>query len=295
MGDMVLGYMQKSALRLLLIRLAVFTLLLAIGIAVSSCSNNQKSEKPGAPNSSLVYRDKNGRELTEKDLADVSGEVNWSVVGSNTVPPNAKELHAQAQQEGSAGNYKKALDLLAQAHKLAPAWPYPLYDTAYTYLLMGDSAKALENYEAVCKMAPRGFFTAITAADSLRREKSGQLKRGTYKKYLMLESVTDLTEKKVELQKMTEEIPGFAPGWKDLSIALEGDPEKLHAIETGLSHDPDGETKGFLLINKALILSRSKKDDEAVRILGDLALDPKSPLDVEQIAKATLANIRHVK
>jgi hypothetical protein len=52
-------------------------------------------------------------------------------------------------------------------------------------------------------------------------------------------------------------------------------------IETGLSHAPDGETRGILLINKALTLNKQGKWDEAIRLLGELA--------TERLAKASLA------
>ena len=54
---------------------------------------------------------------------------------------------------------------------LAPDWPYPVYDAAFTYLLQGDSLKAEERYAEVDRMAPRGFFTAKTSLDCLRRDR----------------------------------------------------------------------------------------------------------------------------
>jgi hypothetical protein len=41
-------------------------------------------------------------------------------------------LHKQARQAGGAGDYKKAITLLERASSLAPAWPYPVYDAAFT-------------------------------------------------------------------------------------------------------------------------------------------------------------------
>ncbi|HEY0062204.1 MAG TPA: hypothetical protein VGC21_08785 [Telluria sp.] len=51
-----------------------------------------------------------------------------------------------------------------------------------------------------------------------------------------------------------------------------------------------GETRGFLLLNKAVILQRQGKQAEAVRILGELALDPASPSNVEAASKSVLAD-----
>ena len=55
--------------------------------------------------------------------------------------------------------------------------------------------------------------------------------------------------------------------------------------------DPDGETRGILLINKAVILHRRGDRDGAVKILGELALDPRSTLGTEALARATLASL----
>jgi tetratricopeptide (TPR) repeat protein len=239
----------------------------------------------------VIFRDKSERVLTDKDIASVTGKVDYEIVGASNVSPKARELHALARQAGSTGDFSKALSLLSQASKEAPEWPYPVYDRAYTYLLMDQADKALEDYRSVVKMRPRGFFTAITAADSLSREKSGQWKSGTYKQYLTLEWVSDASEKKALLEKMVQVVPNFAPAWKSLSTLLDDDAEKLRAIESGLAQNPDAETEGVLLVNKALALNRQGKQEEAISILGELALDPNVPLDVEQIAKMSLASM----
>jgi tetratricopeptide (TPR) repeat protein len=259
---------------------------------ITSCTPDVSvgAEPPGIRTNRLIYRDVNGRELTERDLADATGKVNWFIKGEE-VSPIARDLHARGRLAGSNGNHQEALELFSQASKVAPNWPYPLYDAAYTYLLMGNSDKALAHYEAVVKMSPRGFFTSLIAVDSLRREKTGQIPGGTYKQFLMLEWVNDPAEKKKQLQAMVQKMPQFAPAWQTLAMQAENDEEQIQAIEKGLAQKTDAETKGFLLINKALILSRAGKREEARRILGDLALDPKSPLDIEQIAKATLAQV----
>ena len=69
------------------------------------------------------------------------------------------------------------------------------------------------------------------------------------------------------------------------------DAERLAAIEKGLAANPDGETKGILLINKALIMDRSGGHEGAVRLLGELALDPASTYATEHLAKVTLASV----
>jgi hypothetical protein len=66
--------------------------------------------------------------------------------------------------------------------------------------------------------------------------------------------------------------------------------DRLEAITKGLEGDPDPETKGSLLINKALML-RGVDPDTALGILGELALDPSSTLGTESFAKAALAGV----
>jgi len=243
----------------------------------------------------MVFRDEEGRELSENELANFTGRVRWEIVGSEPVPSKAKELHSLARREGEAGNYAKALELLQQACKEARHWPYPVYDAAYTFLLMGDSDNALQNYEAVVRMAPRGFFTSITAVHYLRRERSGELDPGTYKDYLMLELVSDVVQKRTILEGMVKRAPTFAPAWMALAVLLEDEAARLEAIEAGLFHEPDQETKGVLLLNKALILNRQGKRQEAIRIVGELAIDPKAPLSVEHRAKLTLKLVEREK
>jgi hypothetical protein len=101
----------------------------------------------------------------------------------------------------------------------------------------------------------------------------------------------DKAEKKAVLEGIVEKFPAFPVAWKELSSLLEDDDARLRAISRGLEHDPDGETKGILLINKALILHRRGDRDGALKILGGLALDPQSTLGTETLAKATLAQL----
>lgn len=108
----------------------------------------------------LVFTDATGRELTTDDLAGFDGQVRWEVIGADAVPPEAAHLHRQARQAGEIGDYDRALRLLEQAHRLAPDWPYPLYDTAFTHLLGDDAVQAERYYAWVDRLAPRGFFTA---------------------------------------------------------------------------------------------------------------------------------------
>jgi tetratricopeptide (TPR) repeat protein len=168
-------------------------------------------------------------------------------------------------------------------------WPYPVYDRAFTYLLMKDFDSARADYRRTLKLSPRGFFTAITALDTLTREQNGELPVGTYLAYLSLEWMKDKGQKESAIRELVKQIPQFAPAWKELASLCDDDVERLTAIENGLAAHPDVDTKGILSINKALVLNLRGDHAEAVELLGEIALDPKSTIKTEHSAKAALS------
>jgi len=238
----------------------------------------------------IVFRSADGRTLTTDDLRGATGTFHYEILGSESVPAEARSLHQQARQAGGAGDYKKALALLERASQLAPRWPYPVYDMAYTYMLMKDFDGARKYYARTVELSPRGYFTAITALDTLTREKNGNLPVGTYLAYVSLEWINDPEKKAGAVRQLVKSVPQFAPAWKELaSILSDNDPNLLATIEKGLATAPDSETKGILQINKALVLNGRGNQEGAIRLLGELALDPKSTYATEQMAKASLA------
>jgi len=239
----------------------------------------------------LVLRGAAGRELTTRDLEAFTGQVAWEIIDSDTVPGEAVRLHTEARAAGRRGNYDRALELLDRSHALAPDWPYPVYDAAFTYLLMGDAAAAERFYAQVDHLAPRGFFTCKTTLDCLRRERSGGLPEGFCRAFAALESLDDLPRKKAVLEGIVAKHPAYAPAWKELATLLDDPDSRLNAIARGLEGDPDGETRGMLLLNKALILDQRGERVKAAGMLGELALDPASTLATEKLAKAALARI----
>jgi tetratricopeptide (TPR) repeat protein len=267
----------------------VFALSIPMCVILFACNQTQSEERKEAP--IIIFRGADGRTITLKDIRDFTGEYNYEIIGSRDIPAEAQALHQQARQAGGKGDYKKALVLLDRASELAPQWPYPVYDKAYTLLLMKDYDSAREYYRKTIMLSPRGFFTAITALDTLEREKKGDLPTGTYLEYLRMEWFEDQEQKNKAARQMVNRLPQFAPGWKQLFLLLDDDREMLAVLEKGLMATPDAETKGALQINRALILKRQGNLDAAVRILGELALDPNSPLDVEQMAKVALKTI----
>ncbi|MFD7642602.1 hypothetical protein ACFV4P_18295 [Kitasatospora sp. NPDC059795] len=238
----------------------------------------------------VVFRDAMGRELTEEDLAGVTGRVSWEPAGGGDVPERARELHRRGREAGERGEYEEALALLEQAQDLAPNWPHPSYDAAFTVLLQGDAARAEELYAGVDRLAPRGFFTCKTTLDLLRRELRGELFDGFSRAFVQLEWVEDPAQKRGLLLGIAERYPELPQAWKELAPLLADPDEQAEAVERGLAAGPDPETLGLLLINKALLLQHSDLR-AAVGILGSLALDPDSTLGAETMAKIVLAQL----
>ena len=239
----------------------------------------------------LVFKDKSGRVITMEDLKNASGKFDWEVRAGKPVPQEAIRLHELGRASGRNGNNKAAIEYFEKAAKVAPDWPYPLYDAAFAYLLTADFERAYDLYKKVDVMAPRGFFTAKTAVYSLKGEMNGDFPKGTYLYFLSLEWETDSSKKLQIIENLLAKAPKFAPAWKAKAALENNDEKRLNFLEMGLKVKPDPETKGFLLINKALMLHRLEKNSEAIEILGNLVLDPASPLDIETIAKKTLATV----
>src|SRR5262245_19634743 len=127
-------------------------------------------------------------------------------------------------------------------------------------------------------MATRGFFTTLTAVHTLNREEEGDLPRGLYLAYLMLEQTGDANERRLLLQQFLDNYPGYAPAWQKFANLCEDNAERLKAIERGLAADPDLETKGMLLLNKALVLFGSGDREGGVELLRTLAMNQESTL-----------------
>jgi tetratricopeptide (TPR) repeat protein len=211
------------------------------------------------------------------------------IAAMTEIPEEARRLHHEARSAGGRGDYARALSLLEEAHALAPSWAYPLYDAAFTHLLQGDAAQAEELYGIVDKMEPRGFYTCKTSLDVLRREREGSVPEGFAKSFALLEWA-EPEEKRGILAGIVERYPGFAPGWKELASLLTDPEEKLAALDNGLAGHPDADTRGMLLLNKALLLHQQGRKDEGTVILRAVAEDPDSTQGNEVWAKRLLAS-----
>ena len=260
--------------------------MLGLLIAVVACSSSTIAQED-----MVVFRDAQGHLLTAEELQVASGSLQYEVYDVESVPPQAKALHQQGREAGSRGKYDEALAVFTKAADLAPRWPYPVYDRAYTHLLMKDFDAALSDYRRTASLAPRGFFTTLTAIDTLVREQKGEFPRGLYLAYLMLEPIHDRAQRHDLLEQFVKKYPRFAPGWQKYADLMETGAERLKAIDKGLAADPDPETKGMLLLNRALVLHSSGDHDAAVRLMTELAADHDSTLGTEALARAMLKRV----
>ncbi len=263
----------------------ILPLAVALTMAISPFAHSAEQE--------VVFKDKSGRVLTKQDLLGATGTVNWEITSRKPVPKAARDLHELGRRAGQQGKSDVALEYFSRASKLAPEWPYPIYDAAFTYLLQQQYSKALDLYRQVDQLAPRGFFTSKTAVHSLQREKEGKIPEGTYFAYLSLEWVEPEKRSKL-IQALVDQVPSFAPGWKARAQTEQDLNKRLAHLERGLVENPDAETKGFLLLNKAAVLQAQGKWGAAKEILGSLAVDPASPFDIEALAKYNLATLPEV-
>ena len=76
-----------------------------------------------------------------------------------------------------------------------------------------------------------------------------------------------------------------------MAVLSDNKQEKNTAIERGLSLKADGETKGILLINRALVLNENGKKEEAIQVLGNYIFSPDATTGNTVLAKFTLKSI----
>ena len=264
------------------------SLLFAIVLMFSNCMMGQKNKSD-----KLIFKDEKGNEIYLSDLDGVTGEFNWAIMDNKKIPAKAQTLHQEARHHGGKGEYAQAIEKLLKAHELAPDWAYPVYDLAFTYLLQNDFQNALKYYEVTNSIEPRGFFTAKTAYWSLKKEQEGVFPQGLYLGYMQIEWSNSEEEKLKIAHAIVNKFPSYAPAWKEIASRSDDQEERLKAVENGLAADPDTETRGALLINKALIMDVKGETEEAKKILGELIFDENaSPANVElaKFVMTTFAN-----
>jgi len=252
------------------------------GVLLSGCKNERDAER-------VEYTKRDGSKTTDvKSIED--GAVSYEVRGGGPVPAEAKRLHDEARKKGEAGDYAAALTLLKRASELAPVWPYPRYDEAYTCLLQGDATNVLIHYREVDRLEPAGFFTTKTAIWTLEREERGILPKGTYLAFVSLEWM-EPEKKKTMVEQLAVRLPTFAPVWKEKALLTENAEQRLAALEKAMTLEPDAETYGMCVLNKAAVLNATGKTNEAKQMLEQLARSESSTLTTKSLAKELLKKL----
>jgi tetratricopeptide (TPR) repeat protein len=238
----------------------------------------------------VEYTKSDGQKTVDvKTIRD--GSATYQVIGGRPVPAQAEKLHREARVKGEAGEYASALALLRKASEIAPDWAYPYYDMAFTYLLQGDATNAFSNYQEVERLEPKGFFTTKTALWTLDRERKGNFPKGTYLAFLSLEW-TKPEARRAIIERMTTQIPTFAPAWKEKALLIEGTDQRLAAFEYALSLAPDAETYGICVLNKAALLNKLGRAVEAKQLVEELIRSDSSTVSTKALAKEVLKTLK---
>jgi tetratricopeptide (TPR) repeat protein len=219
--------------------------------------------------SKVVIRDSDGRTLLPEELPGFTGRFTWQIRDARRPHPEAERLHEEGRAAGQKGDHDTAIALFTKAAQLDPSWPYPVYDRAYAHLLKEQYDAALADYRKTLELAPHGYFTAATAADTLTREAAGEFPPGLYAAFATLEHMPPEQQQSIAAQ-LVEKFPSHAPAWAQHARFLENPSDRLAAIEHGLLARPDPDTRGSLLVEKALALHASGERELALDILDQL-------------------------
>ena len=203
----------------------------------------------------LVVRDEKGRRLTFDELLAARGKLQYEIRGGDAVPAEAARLHEEGRLTGARGEYDEAISLFTTAANLAPSWPYPVYDRAFTHLLKQDFASALADYRKTLDLAPEGFFTAAESAEMLSREVAGQIPSGLFATFMIHGRSLPPEARRDLAEQIIEKHPGFTPAWSDLIDLTEGDSARQKVIERAFVSTPDAHTSAMWRIQKAITVS----------------------------------------
>lgn len=253
------------------------------------------SSPTGNTGGKVVYQGKDGATISLEELELFALQAQSMVPTYElNVSDEARSFYKQGQLAGTTQKYKEAVDFFIESSLKARHWPAPVYGAAWAYLLQGKIEESVSAYEAIDNdLAPRGYKNTKLALDTLKRESEGKVPPATYMRFELKMANQAPAGKIKALRQILDEAPAFPGAWNTLSTLLKDPEEQLDAIEQGLSHNPDPETRGQLLVNKAILLFDKGQKEEAINLAGALAADPTVPLRTEFMAKLSL--LRFVK
>jgi tetratricopeptide (TPR) repeat protein len=214
----------------------------------------------------VVFRASDGRTLLPEELPGGTGRCTWEVRDAGPRHPEAQRLHEEGRAAGQKGDHDTAIALFTKAADLDPSWPYPVYDRAFARLLKHEFDAALADYRKTLELSPLGYYDAAAAADMLTREAAGEFPAGLHAAFAMLEHMPADGQRRVARQLVVQ-FPSHAPAWGRHASFLEDSSDKVDAIERGLAARPDPDTRGSLLVQKALALHARGERQAALDIL----------------------------
>jgi tetratricopeptide (TPR) repeat protein len=235
-------------------------------------------------NATVRIRNEEGRTLTLDELRTAQGRLKFDVSLDGNASPEANQLHQDGRAAGERGDHDTAQSLLTKAAEIAPTWPYPIYDRAFSYLLQHKFDLALRDYQRTLELAPDGFFTAEVAVDTLTRESAGELRVGFYAAFAMLEHMPKEQRASI-VRQLVELLPSYAPSWNEHAQFVDDPRERLDVIQRGLAASPDRHTRGSLLVKKAHAMHSLGDPLAAMQLLQDLASDPTESLYTRALAE----------
>jgi tetratricopeptide (TPR) repeat protein len=205
------------------------------------------------------------------------------------IPERAMQLHSQGRRHGEKGEFELALRMFHEAQQAAPTWPLPLYDMGLTFLYMKADAKALETFTKLEAVAPQGISDSKRMVDSLRKEQTGRVPKGTLREFVDVMKLRDIEDIRRRLETLTQKAPAFAPAWAELArISSEKPQEAERLADKALSLEPDSATRAELLVYKATLLWRRGGRQEALKQLQAIRDDPSTPPQIAAEARELL-------
>jgi hypothetical protein len=248
--------------------------------------NLDEAELPGIE-PRITYFDSKGHRLDEAELKTAKGPIRWTFRDEDQVPPQAIRVLNDGMASGAAARFERAMEQFRQAHKIAPRWAQPVYQGAWTALLMADVDLAEMLYVWTDRMVPRGYWTAKSARDCLARERLGEFPHGLYLRYVLLEG-SERASRTQALEEIVSKHPSFAPAWKDLSVLRESKAGRDEAIASGLAASPDAETRGFLGLHRIQRLQEDGQVVAAEALLKELHESESTTLQVAALVQMML-------
>ena len=120
---------------------------------------------------------------------------------------------------------------------------------------------------------------------------AGEFPRGLYQAFAMLEHMP-VEQRHSLVAQLVEKYPSHAPAWALHAQFLKNPSDALAAIERGLAARPDPDTRGSLLVQKALVLHAQGASERALEILEPLTASTGDSVATHAKARVAVAFVQ---